>query len=494
LVHDIVRDVLPIILLTRTLFIALTILIPLWRAFWGVPPLILAHDNGTWTIFDEWNRWDTRWYDDLARLGYNLRGPNDYKNVAFFPLYPLLVRALHDVLAVGMRNVLGFSPTDPWFPPFLVPGLIVSNLCSVAALCFFYALVRLDYDRGTACRAVTLLALFPPSLYMFAAYSEGTFLLCAVAFFYALRLQRWRQAGLWGLLAAVTRPPGAVLLLPFLMAWAQAYPVAAGILPARARLVWRGLLARARVYMGRLSVPTAQPQVVAVAVQVPARLKARPSGPTPRRRARDFGRKVVLVRRSVAQRVSSWPLDLRQALSSVLPALAIPLGLGLFMLALYRMFGDPLWFSHAQKAWWRTFAPPWETLYISVAWPLGDLLSGHLTYWDPYGFHDALYALIGLAVTWYARRHLPRPQVAYLWLMWVALLSWPAMLAERLPDGHTGEPHHDVLMSLPRMMLMLFPLFTFLGLQRRWYPWLAGISTVGLVAYTCIFLTGGWIS
>jgi hypothetical protein len=30
-----------------------------------------------------WNRWDACWYDDLARLGYNLHGPNDYKNLVY---------------------------------------------------------------------------------------------------------------------------------------------------------------------------------------------------------------------------------------------------------------------------------------------------------------------------------------------------------------------------------------------------------------------------
>jgi hypothetical protein len=90
-----------------------------------------------------WNRWDARWYDDLARLGYNLHGPNDYKNVAFFPLYPLLVRMLHDGLALMGRDVRGLTPKDPFYPPYLVPGMIVANLCTVAALSFFYGYVRL---------------------------------------------------------------------------------------------------------------------------------------------------------------------------------------------------------------------------------------------------------------------------------------------------------------------------------------------------------------
>jgi hypothetical protein len=65
-----------------------------------------AVTRATGTAFDVWNRWDARWYDDLARLGYNLHGPNDDKNVGFFPLYPLLVRMLHDGLALVGRDVL----------------------------------------------------------------------------------------------------------------------------------------------------------------------------------------------------------------------------------------------------------------------------------------------------------------------------------------------------------------------------------------------------
>src|SRR5439155_26200251 len=116
-------------------------------------------------------------------------------------------------------------PPDPSHPPYLVPGMIVANLCAVAALSFFYGYVRLDHDRAMARRAVTLLALSAQSFYTFAAYSESTFLLCALAFFYTLRLKRWWQAGLWGLLSAATRPPGIVLVVPFLLAWAEAHPL-----------------------------------------------------------------------------------------------------------------------------------------------------------------------------------------------------------------------------------------------------------------------------
>jgi hypothetical protein len=170
--------------------------------------------------------------------------------------------------------------------------------------------------------------------------------------------------------------------------------------------------------------------------------------------------------------------------------MAIPLGLGLFMAFLYYVFGDPLWFSQAQQAWWRTFAPPWETLFVSVAWPLSDVLRGTITYWDPVALHDLAYAIVGLGLTWLAWQRVPRVEGVYLGLLWGMILTSPAMLPDRL----THEPHHDVLMSLPRMLLMMFPLCTYLAVHRRLYPWLTVAFTAGLLVYTGRFLIGGWVA
>ncbi len=506
--RELLRDVLPVVLLTRALFILLTLATPLWRLLTGAPPLRFTPVTGT--VLDAWNRWDARWYDDIARLGYNLRGPTGFKNVAFFPLYPLLTRTLHDAGAVFVRNVLGVPLPDPFYPPYLVAGMLVANLCAVAALAFLYGLVRLDHGRPAAQRTVTLLALCPPSIFLCAAYSESTFLLCTIAFFYALRLERWWQAGLWGLLAAATRPPGVVLLVPFALAWAEVHPVVARSLLARFGAAWRRALGGRRPRAAR-------PRPVPAAVRIDLYQRRAAAARSTVRRAGDMaatgatgatggmegmegmeGTAILPGARRFARRRGwrdwrnwrDWPEEVRQAVHNGAPVVAIPLGLVTFMVFLGRVFGDPLWFSHAQQAWMRTFAPPWETLYISVAWPLGDLLRGAFTVVDFYALHDLLYEVAGLALTLLAWRRLPRGQGIYLWLVWLALLSSPAMLTER----RTLEPHHDVLMSLPRLLLMLFPLVIYLGLQRRLYRPLIVLFTLGLIVYTEIFLTGGWLS
>ncbi len=556
-------------LATRLFFVALTVLVigigvPLWQTVaTNAPPIFVPHDLVTGTALDAWNRADVQWYDDLARLGYNLRGPDSYKNVAFFPLFPLLVRTLHLALSVAARDVLGLaSPDDGSYPPYIVAGMLVSNLCAIGALTFFYGLVRLDYGRAVARRAVLLLALSPLSLFLFAAYSEGTFLLCATAFFYTLRRERWWQAGLWGLLAALARPPGMVLLAPFLMAWVQTHPAVSRPVTLWIRLAWDRLRlrlpfpvsppaagqppqpspsdplpapgegskgdhpltplgAKATWERGRSLALLTGPRLEGLIrgpAALPARALVQPGtgerrGPPDIFYAGDHAPTLTPLNVAVvlptpvdeqlketaaegsARRLSPRPArapsrDVWRSLSHAVPAVAIPLGLGLFMAFLYVVFGDPLWFSRAEHAWWRTFAPPWETLYVSVVWPVGDALRGALDTDDLYGLHDLCYTVAGLVLTYHAWRRLPRVQGVYLWLLWGVLLSTPAMLVGQ----HEVLPHHDVLMSMPRMMLMMFPLCTYLALKKRLFIPLAVLFTIGLTVYSIMFMTNIWVS
>ena len=56
--------------------------------------------EGFWRAFpqnlflDGWSRWDSGWYIDIARNGYSDTLQNVYMNVAFFPLYPLLIKGV----------------------------------------------------------------------------------------------------------------------------------------------------------------------------------------------------------------------------------------------------------------------------------------------------------------------------------------------------------------------------------------------------------------
>jgi len=81
------------------------------------------------------------------------------------------------------------------------------------ALIYFYRLIRLDYDRRTAARAVLYLCVFPTTLFLSAVYSESLFLALVISAFYYARSDRWLFAGALTAVAALCRPPGVLLTI-----------------------------------------------------------------------------------------------------------------------------------------------------------------------------------------------------------------------------------------------------------------------------------------
>ncbi|MHB0867178.1 MAG: mannosyltransferase family protein [Thermoleophilia bacterium] len=144
-----------------------------------------------------WYHWDASWYMSIAADGYQWL-VDDQSNVAFFPLYPMAVRALG--LILGSR--------------YLIAGLALSSLFLCGGMLFMYRLIRDEFGADIAGRAVLLMAIFPTSVFFTTMYSESLFLMTSVATFYYARRDRWLAAGCWGLLAAATRITGLWLLLP----------------------------------------------------------------------------------------------------------------------------------------------------------------------------------------------------------------------------------------------------------------------------------------
>ncbi len=143
---------------------------------------------------DVWARWDSANYLRIAREGYVYAPNQQGSNIAFFPLYPLLIDLV--------TRVVG-SP--------LVAGLLISNVALALALCCLYQLAADRFDRGVARRAVLLLSCFPFSFFLGAVYTEGLFLLLSVAAFWLAERRRWWLAGLAGALCSATRLVGVTL-------------------------------------------------------------------------------------------------------------------------------------------------------------------------------------------------------------------------------------------------------------------------------------------
>jgi hypothetical protein len=145
--------------------------------------------------------WDSGWYWTIARDGYRYAA-HDQSTIAFFPLYPLLMRALAWPFGGGDRAL--------W-----IAGIVASLACFFLALVVLHRLTeRLCGSRESARRTVLYVAVFPFAIFFTQVYTESLFLLLSVSAMLAAYGSRWPLAGLLGGLTALTRPNGILIALP----------------------------------------------------------------------------------------------------------------------------------------------------------------------------------------------------------------------------------------------------------------------------------------
>jgi hypothetical protein len=171
---------------------ALSIPGPVGVPGWAAHPIT----HGWHNLFTAWERFDALWFLRIADAGYRTSDGS----AAFFPGYPLAIRALSFVL--GGR-------------PFAA-AMLVSNAAMFGAMCVLYFLTSSELSERVARTSVLYLAIFPTAFFLFAPYSEALFLLLSVTAFWAARRNRWGWASLAGAGAALTRNVG-LLLAPALL-------------------------------------------------------------------------------------------------------------------------------------------------------------------------------------------------------------------------------------------------------------------------------------
>jgi hypothetical protein len=153
----------------------------------------LAHIGNPWAV------WDGVWFVKIAADGY---AGND-GSVAFFPLYPLMVRWV----GIVFDNNL------------VVAGVVVSLACYFAAIYFLYRLVAARFGARVAYRTCLYLSIFPTAFYWQAVYSESMFLMLSAACVLWSTEGRWKIAGFAGLAAALTRSAGFLLIVPMALCY-----------------------------------------------------------------------------------------------------------------------------------------------------------------------------------------------------------------------------------------------------------------------------------
>ena len=138
--------------------------------------------------------WDAVWYARIVESGYSHL---PWEAMRFFPLLP--------ITAIPLKPLLGSR----------VAVLVIVNAAALGLGLVLTRLARHETgDEATAARAGWLVALLPPAFTLVMGYAEAVFMLCAAGAFLALRKGRFGWAILAGFLGGLSRPLGALLVLP----------------------------------------------------------------------------------------------------------------------------------------------------------------------------------------------------------------------------------------------------------------------------------------
>jgi hypothetical protein len=151
--------------------------------------------HGVWPILAD--QWDALWYLGIVEHGYarDLGSDFDANNLAFFPLYPMLVRALAAVTPGSAASA----------------GLGLAIVASLVAAWGVFAVGDRLYDRRTGVLLTTLWAALPVGLVQWMGYTESLFTACTAWALYAVLTRRWLWAAGLAVAAGLTRPTGIAL-------------------------------------------------------------------------------------------------------------------------------------------------------------------------------------------------------------------------------------------------------------------------------------------
>lgn len=152
-------------------------------------------------FLDGWARWDASHYVAVAQLGYgDPSSPSPNGGLGFFPLYPLLMRA-----------VVAVSGVEPTAGAYAAAGIVVSNVLFFVAVALLASFGRELGGERAALNAVLLFCVAPFSYFFNAAYSESLFLAIALLSLWLGRRERWWAAALVAGLGSATRLVGLAL-------------------------------------------------------------------------------------------------------------------------------------------------------------------------------------------------------------------------------------------------------------------------------------------
>ncbi|MBS2962657.1 glycosyltransferase family 39 protein [Actinocrinis puniceicyclus] len=139
---------------------------------------------------------DSGWYRLIAEHGYNTHLARFGSPFPFFPLYPGLMRLVHEVTGLSVD----------------VAGVIITWIAAAACAWALYEIGRLVRDARTGVIFAALWALMPSAVIEGASYADALAICLSAWALYALLRRWWVAVGILGFFAGLTRPTANALV------------------------------------------------------------------------------------------------------------------------------------------------------------------------------------------------------------------------------------------------------------------------------------------
>ncbi len=157
---------------------------------------------------EAFNKWDSGWYTSIVQDGYQDEPTNhenqDAANWAFFPLMPMVLRCI--------SNILHKTPE--------ILGPLMNTVVFTIALIVAWHYLEETRNKKVACIFVLLMTMGMYSFYFSSIYTEAFYLLLIAGFFYAMKKEKYILMGIVGALASATRNTGIMLvfaIIPYII-------------------------------------------------------------------------------------------------------------------------------------------------------------------------------------------------------------------------------------------------------------------------------------
>ncbi|WP_019888975.1 glycosyltransferase family 39 protein [Streptomyces purpureus] len=195
--------------------------------------------HGVWPALA--TSWDSRWYLEIADRGYqaHLGTLLDDNNLAFFPFYPALIKAVAAVTPGSRASV----------------GLVIAVVCSLLAAWGIFAVGDRLHGRRTGTVLAVLWGAQPVALVQWMGYTESLFTALTAWALYAVLDGRWYAAGALAVAAGLTRPTGIAVAAAVTVAALLSAARGGGRTPLLAALLapvgWFGYIGWVALRLGR---------------------------------------------------------------------------------------------------------------------------------------------------------------------------------------------------------------------------------------------------